>query len=343
MIEPIYDNILDTLPMGICIVDRTYRVLFWNATLAAWTGYRNADVEGHLLSDLYEWINEPRYRMRIEGLFDGGPPVLLSSQIHRSLFTPRMDDHRDQVQQVTVTAARRTDGEGFNAVFSVKDVSSLDSQIHKYRDLKDKALEEIVLREKVEAELRRLNRTLEEVNRTDGLTGLMNRRGLLEQLEREILRSRRSGRTLCLVYSDLDDFRAFNNRYGHDCGDYVLERVGAFFTESLRATDVPSRWGGEEFVTLLPETDLDEGMTVARKLCTGLASESLHYEEQDLQVTMTFGIAEYDEANDSVETLLKRADEALYRGKRDGKNRVVPAREPRALAAAAMIALTMLW
>jgi diguanylate cyclase (GGDEF)-like protein len=160
---------------------------------------------------------------------------------------------------------------------------------------------------------------------TDELTGLANRRRFMDVVTLELKRSERFESPLGLILVDLDDFKAVNDRFGHQTGDVVLRALSDVFRASLRDVDLAARIGGEEFAVLLPETDGSGAAGVAERLRATLAAVELEGPEGDrLGVTASFGVAFYPEAQ-SVDELLTLADTALYRAKAEGKNRVVGA------------------
>ncbi len=153
---------------------------------------------------------------------------------------------------------------------------------------------------------------------TDGLTGLVNRRELESLLDQELVRARRHGSPLSLIMYDLDHFKTVNDTHGHEVGDQVLREVTDLVRRSIRATDVEGRWGGEEFVILMPQTDLNAARGVAEKLRLTIAG---HRFGRAGRVTASFGVAELG-AQDGRESLLRRVDEGLYEAKRGGRNEV---------------------
>jgi diguanylate cyclase (GGDEF)-like protein len=174
------------------------------------------------------------------------------------------------------------------------------------------------------AVIRAQNEALAEAARTDPLTGLSNRRHFTEMAELELARVARSPRPFVLVLSDIDDFKAVNDRHGHDAGDTVLRRVAEVMRGQLRELDVVGRWGGEEFIWLLPETDLDGGIAVTERVRLAIAASRVVFSSAELVVSMTFGVAERA-SGEPLETCIARADAALYAGKDAGKGRVVAA------------------
>jgi diguanylate cyclase (GGDEF)-like protein len=172
----------------------------------------------------------------------------------------------------------------------------------------------------------RLRESLRAQSIRDPLTGLFNRRYLEESLERELRRAIRKQRPLGAVLFDLDHFKQFNDTFGHAAGDALLAELGRFLQTRIRADDIACRYGGEEFVLILPESSLQE--TTERVDGLRLEFEHLHVEHRGLAlgpVTLSAGVAVFPEHGTTAETLLRQADRALYRAKELGRNRVVVA------------------
>ena len=171
----------------------------------------------------------------------------------------------------------------------------------------------------------RLHRLVERQANTDGLTELPNRRHFEEALEGEISRAERFGGSLALILADLDDFKQVNDRYGHQAGDDVLQTFADILRATVREIDLPSRYGGEEFAVLLPQTDLEGAQRLAERLCKALAARPMPTHPGALvAVTASFGVAAFPDSPTPA-ALFAAADEALYRAKRAGKNCVVAA------------------
>jgi diguanylate cyclase (GGDEF)-like protein len=163
---------------------------------------------------------------------------------------------------------------------------------------------------------------------TDGLTGLANRRALFERLEQEAYRARRYGAPLSLILFDIDHFKRINDSWGHGAGDQVLREIARTTQEVLRKTDIAGRYGGEEFLVLLPGVDLEEATSLARRLNQQISQEVITSESGGSQaVTVSVGVAMLA-PDESGEELIQRADRALYRAKRGGRNRVERAFSP---------------
>jgi len=161
---------------------------------------------------------------------------------------------------------------------------------------------------------------------SDGLTGLANRRHSEERLLAEVARSERYETPLAVVLSDIDEFKAANDTYGHAFGDLVLQRFAHVLRETLRDIDVSSRWGGEEFLIVLPGTTLEGAVEAAERIRTAFAALELAAGDATARMTASFGVASFVAGVDALE-LVRAADEALYEAKRRGKNRVRAAAE----------------
>ena len=172
----------------------------------------------------------------------------------------------------------------------------------------------------------RLREALRDQSIRDALTGLFNRRYLEETLEREIRRAVRSERVLGVLMLDLDHFKKFNDTYGHEAGDTVLRQAAAFLSRSVRAEDIVCRFGGEEFVIILPMADIQATQARAERIRSKLRELTiLHQGKAVGMVTVSVGVAELPQHGTAPRALLEAADAALYRAKREGRDRVVVA------------------
>lgn len=172
------------------------------------------------------------------------------------------------------------------------------------------------------AELIAANQQLSEAALIDPLTGIFNRRGFVAEAELEIKRVFRHGRSFCIVLADVDHFKSINDRLGHLCGDRVLTALATTLQGAMRGSDRLARWGGEEFILLLPETSIAGAAVVAEKLREQVAQTLIPYEGERVRATMTFGVVLF-RRGESLDACIARADRALYQGKHDGRNRVV--------------------
>jgi len=160
------------------------------------------------------------------------------------------------------------------------------------------------------------------MNTEDGLTGIFNRRYFETKLIEEFDRHIRYNRPLSLIMIDIDHFKKINDSYGHQAGDFILKKLATLIDERIRTIDIASRYGGEEFCCLLPETTIDSAMALAEFLRIGVETEIFQFKDKRLRITISQGVSEINTDVDSAESLLKLADDALYESKRNGRNRI---------------------
>lgn len=179
-------------------------------------------------------------------------------------------------------------------------------------------------------ERRRCESQIEDLRKlsiTDHLTGLLNRRYLLERLEEEILRSQRHSRPLSLIMLDIDGFKDYNDMFGHLKGDKALKTIVDAMINSVRSIDIVCRYGGDEFVIILPETEKTEAIVIAKRLRSDIAKLDLQTEDRAgqrkvINLTVSIGLVSYPEGGKTVKLLLEHVDMALYFAKNKGRNRV---------------------
>ena len=158
--------------------------------------------------------------------------------------------------------------------------------------------------------------------KTDELTGILNRRNLFESGENEINRARRFDRVLSVIMMDLDNLKQINDGYGHLVGDQALCAVAALFKNTLREIDIFGRYGGDEFVILLPEIDLPKAILIAERLCLVLKENPISVNNKPLQITASFGVAGLDHDTNNLASLINQADIAMYNAKHSGRDQV---------------------
>ena len=172
----------------------------------------------------------------------------------------------------------------------------------------------------------RLRETLRQQALRDKLTGLYNRRFVDEAIELELHRAARTSTPFSIIMFDVDHFKRFNDTHGHDAGDSVLSQLGRVLLSSARKSDIPCRFGGEEFLFLLSGIDMEDAFIWAQQLCSSIADQDFRHEGQPLgQVTISCGVATFPEQAVTKEELIQLADKALYVSKRNGRNQVTKA------------------
>jgi len=157
----------------------------------------------------------------------------------------------------------------------------------------------------------------------DYLTGLLTRRSMSEDVSKELSVCLTNKQNSAVIMADIDFFKGINDTYGHTCGDEVLKKVASHLKQNLRHVDSVFRWGGEEFMLVLPNISLDNAKEVCEGLREDINAMVFSFENNKVGVSMTFGLAAFNEENDSIEEVIADADKALYKGKKSGRNRVV--------------------
>ena len=286
--EARYRRIVQTAQEGIWQIDAANCTTFVNARMAEMLGYTGEEMMG---KSLFTFMDEEWRKMAMGGNHGG--------------YLPERAEQHD-------LKFRRKDGSELWALISTHSI--LDEQGRYAGALAMVA--DITDRKRMEETLRRLATQ-------DSLTGLFNRRYFFTVAKREFQRSQRYGHPLALLLLDIDYFKRINDRYGHRAGDQVLRTVAAILREGLRQVDIPCRYGGEEFVMLLPETPLDTAMAAAQRLGATLAETPIQTEKGPVPVTVSIGVAALlNGENLTLEVLLERADQAMYAAKQAGRNQV---------------------
>ena len=307
---------LQGLPVAVMVVNREHRVVHWNRAMERLTGVPAQEMVGTsnhwqpfypqprpLLADLMvdlDWEGIKHYY----GSMDLKPSPIVGGGLECEGFFEEVGG-RDRYLYFLAAPILDEDGRVARVVESLVDLSD---------------------KRRLEEELRRLSVT-------DNLTGLFNQRFFYATLSREVETARRYGVPLSLLLLDLDHFKQYNDTYGHLEGDRVLAACAQAVKDHIRATDLACRYGGEEFVVLLPRTDLDEAAKVAERIRAGVASLEFRPTGPDgrphpKRVTVSIGVAMYRNGH-STQELVRRADQAMYAAKRASRNRVAIYRQGR--------------
>ncbi|UTW48237.1 GGDEF domain-containing protein [Bacterioplanoides sp. SCSIO 12839] len=251
---------------------------------------------------------------------------------------------REKARQDLDSLVREQIADIRSVVTGSEDLGDLGSSVREHLTLIVRAMEkyqedetkrEQRLAEKLEMLQARLNEMEQEASQArqiieehkrrathDGLTGLPNRDAYQQRLEEELTRKSRYGGSLTLVVADVDHFKRINDNYGHLAGDKVLQLLAKAMRKSIRDVDFIGRYGGEEFVMLMPETNAEEALAAMEKLRSKVENSPFNFRKERVPITMSFGVSEFHPLEDG-ETVFERADKALYQAKAEGRNRCI--------------------
>jgi diguanylate cyclase (GGDEF)-like protein len=217
--------------------------------------------------------------------------------------------------EVRVTNLLEVSGEMTGKLILLYDVTSRQSAEQKLREANDRLQAHVI-------EIQGLKEKLREESIRDPLTGLYNRRYLDEMLSREISRSNRQQKPLSFMLLDMDDFKRINDVYGHQSGDIVLKELAGLITQHTRHEDIACRFGGDEFIIILPGTNLATAVVRAETLRREFATKKNQMRGEMITITFSLGVASYPDHGITIDAVIRACDEALYKAKANGTNRV---------------------
>ncbi len=320
-LAPLVTTLVDASVDAAAVVDRNLELLYYNERYLRLAGLRRRELDGRRVRGMchqhfgLEACNEQCVSLR-------------AFELGRTVRVDEVQSHRMPLR-VIVTAIPLTshEGEAYAVIEQYRDVTAESRLQENYRTLleKERAQKDILAKEvaRQTAELERVNESLlaalsevSRVARTDGLTGLANRRSFDEQLRAQLARAHRRETPVALVLIDLDHFKDVNDRYGHPVGDQLLKEFASVLTNSVRENHLVSRVGGEEFALILPGASGADAQSVADRIREQAKAARL-------LTTGSAGVAVFPEDGGTVNELLRAADWALYAAKRTGRDRVI--------------------
>ncbi|ALS97538.1 GGDEF domain-containing protein [Lacimicrobium alkaliphilum] len=300
-------NLLGSIEVGIVVLDREYRVKTWNEFMHNHSGILPSKIRGQRLFEFFEEINEQWFIRKTRPVFELNSPAFLIWEQQPYLF--KFASHRPvtsaselMYQNITLFPLMAPSGKVEHLCIMVYDVT-----------------DEVISKQ----QLNQANDKLQQMSRIDGLTGLYNRRFWEESCMLEFKRCMRNQGQASLLMLDIDHFKPVNDNYGHPAGDQVIMNLAEIIKTSVRETDIPGRYGGEEFAIVLPDTDAKSALRVAERIRLATEKTLIRYEQLELQVTISLGIAQLDERQDDYMAWISEADQALYQAKETGRNKVV--------------------
>jgi diguanylate cyclase len=295
-----FEQILETINIGIVILDEEMKVRYWNRWMESRSGIAEKKITGSPIFDFFPTLNTPKFLRGFKSVLTFGNFSFFSQKLHQYLFpfTPEssFESRFDKMQQSCFMGPLRDKDNAITALYlTVQDVTELAAYENK----------------------------LLEMNLRDALTGVYNRRFLEMRLRDEFERHVRYSRKFSIIMFDIDFFKKVNDTYGHQCGDFIITSVSGKVASIIRKTDFLARYGGEEFCCILPETDVASAAILAERFRTAIAGMNNIYLDSEIRVTISLGVSEIREEISTPEALLQKADKALYMAKDTGRNRVV--------------------
>lgn len=303
LIKQLNRQIANQLNTGVLVVDADYNIVICNRFLHVHTDKAISDIIGYSIFDIFPELPERWLIRKFSSVLQLNTPSFCSWQQRHHLFElphtrPITTDSEFMAQDCTFLPLEAEQTYICILIEDVTDVCHYQTQLQ--RTLAD----------------------LELMSRIDGLTQIYNRRHWQESLEQEFAKATRYDKNLSLIMLDLDYFKLLNDNYGHQCGDMVLVEVSTLISSLLRVEDVFGRYGGEEFAIILPETAVTGAVELAQRVCTTVAKKVLTYKSEDINVTISLGVAELTGNESNYEELITATDNALYKAKEHGRNQV---------------------
>lgn len=299
-------DMFNTVDVGLVVLDRDYRVCVWNGFMENHSGLLPSAVKHKDLFDLFPAIDEKWFRSKSESVF-----VLKNRSFtiwEQQPYIFRFKNYRP----ITGKAEYMYQNATFIPLTNIRaEVSHICIILYDVTD--------IAVNKK---ELEDLNARLEQVSQTDSLTQLYNRGHWESTLKQEFLRTKRNGGSSALLMFDIDRFKVVNDEYGHTCGDEALRHLSKLLKTTLRETDIAGRYGGEEFVVTLLDTDEKGAEIFAERLRVLIEQSPVMYKQLEVKVTVSIGFACFSNEFKDHERWLEAADKAMYQSKKNGRNKV---------------------
>ncbi|WP_323155364.1 sensor domain-containing diguanylate cyclase [Pseudomonas alvandae] len=298
--------IVQSIDVGVVVLDREYRVQVWNTFMENRSGVQPKDAQNRNFFSLFPEIDRQWFSRKVESVATLGTPAFTVWEQRPYLmrfksYQPITGQEEFMYQNTTLLPLRSPDNRINHICLVIYDVTDVATNRH---------------------QIQAANAQLQLLSSTDRLTGLYNRGHWEGSLKAAYARHQRYGNALSLVMLDIDHFKHVNDTYGHQAGDKVIEQLAQLLREHARESDVAGRYGGEEFGVVLSDTDRAGARIFAERLRQAVEHLLVQYNGQDIRFTISLGVADLSApANDHAE-LIARADQALYTSKKTGRNRV---------------------
>ena len=298
--------IVQSIDVGVVVLDREYRIDVWNTFMENRSGRLPEEARKKTFFELFPEVDEHWFRRKVENVATLGTPSFTIWEQRPYLlrfknYQPITGLEDFMYQNTTLMPLKALNGSIEQVCLIIYDVTDVATN---------------------RRQLQAANQELQRLSSTDRLTGLFNRGHWEEMLRQDYARHRRYERNAALVMFDIDHFKKINDSYGHQAGDAVIQQTAELVRQCTRDADIAGRYGGEEFVVLLPDTDSEGAVTFAERLRQSIEAYEVVHEGRSIRFTVSLGIADLSEPTNGYAQLIERADIALYSSKASGRNQV---------------------
>ncbi|WNO09428.1 diguanylate cyclase [Teredinibacter sp. KSP-S5-2] len=300
-------DVLQSIDVGLVILDKQFNVQLWNSFMQNHSAMLPTEVLGENLFELFPELPESWFRRKVQSIY----------VLHNSAFTTweqrpylfRFKNYRPITGQADFMYQNST-------IIPLSDsTGKVDHICMIIYDVTEVAVNKL--------QLQSANEQLHHMSRTDGLTGLLNRKTWEQELDHQYKRFQRHQHTTSMLMFDIDHFKRINDTYGHPAGDEVIRQTSAVVRDIIRDIDIAGRYGGEEFAVLLEDTNAQGAKVVAERIRKQMENNVIYYENHVINYTISIGIAELTPQMGDKSSWLDSADKALYQAKRSGRNNSV--------------------
>lgn len=298
------DTIFNTIDNGIIVLDKNLKVIAWNMWLEIRTNISKEDIENKNICEKFSYINEKKLKRKIKAALITKSPSYFNVDPHQNLIKIKINSINSSYKymQQDVTIVPYNIEEGIVCLY-IYDKTSLCE---------------------INSKLQRANDELIDLSNKDYLTKTYNRRYFDDYARKIIELARRNQQNISVIAVDIDRFKKINDTFGHSVGDEVLIAVSNILKTHIRQSDIAARFGGEEFVILLYNSNLEEATKVAEKIRVLIENTIIRIGKEEVNITASFGVATLNsEKNEDIYITLQRADDLLYLAKKHGRNLVV--------------------
>ncbi|MBU0483711.1 MAG: GGDEF domain-containing protein [Proteobacteria bacterium] len=302
-------QLMDHLSIGTAVIDPSLHIVFWNKWMAEHSLISREEAMGRPIHKLFPELVKKGLVKKAREVIRSGQPVFFTHKVHQAMFPfhagrSYLGNKLSPMQQTVILSPIKTEdditGQVLISVFDITDWVTYQNQL-----LKSK-------------------KELETLSHIDDLTQIPNRRNIMTKLRNELILHTRRNRPLALVVADIDHFKKVNDTYGHQCGDFVLNEIAHILSHELRGYDELGRYGGEEFLLILPETSWEQAILVCERLRIAIEESVFRFDNYTIRLTISLGVAFKDsQEKGNPDKLFKKADACLYKAKERGRNQVV--------------------